>query len=63
MSYLGTDRLDERDGISQASIVEGGGLTGGLVHVNVGVVQQLVGDDLVVEYYRYSQWSVFYTVN
>ena len=63
ITNLATYRLDESNRIPQTSVVESGGLTGCLVDVNVGVVQQLVGDDLVVEDYRDPQRSVLNAMN
>ena len=61
--HLGAYRLDESYRIPQTSVVESCGLTGCLVDINIGVVQQLVGDNLVVEDYRYPQWSVLDAMN
>ena len=43
--------------------MEGGGLAGLLVHVDAGLLQQLVGDQLVVEHNRDAEGGVLNTVD
>ena len=43
--------------------MEGGGLAGLLVHVDAGLLQQLVGDQLVVEHNRDAERGVLDTVD
>ena len=43
--------------------MEGGGLAGLLVHVDAGLLQQLVGDQLMVEYNRDAEGGVLDTVD
>ena len=43
--------------------MEGGGLAGLLVHVDAGLLQQLVGDQLVVEHNRDAEGGVLDTVD
>ena len=60
---LGTNSLYERDRVPEGGVVEGGGLAGLLVHVNVRVVQQAVGDHLVVKHDGDAQGGVLDTVH
>ena len=62
-NHLGAYRLDESNRIPETSVVESGGLTGCLVDIDVRMVQQLVGDNLVVKDYRYAQRSVLDAMN
>ena len=43
--------------------MEGGGLAGLLVHVDAGLLQQLVGDQLMVEHNRDAEGGVLDTVD
>ena len=43
--------------------MEGGGLAGLLVHVDAGLLQQLVGDQLVIKHNRDTEGSVLDAVD